>query len=266
MKKKVFYYDDAVNDDFAGTNIKKSVVDEHFEYIRDGVLWKICAFIAYYIIAFPLVWFFQRVILGLRFENKDAVKLCRDAPYFLYGNHTGWWDAFTPNLISIPRRNRIIVSADTVSIKGLRSVVQMLGAVPLPTAFRGMRQFVKAVDHHHKRCNITIYPEAHIWPYYTGVRPFSDASFEYPVKNNAPVYAFFTAYSKPKGFLSIFRPANMTVYVSDPFYPDTSLSQKAARRDLRDRVYEFMVEKSQHSTYSVYEYIDKSKEKSDVTV
>ncbi len=259
-EKKVIYYDDALNDDFAGTNINKTVVDETFPYIHTGFIWNILAFIVYYLIAFPLVWFFERAIMGIRFVNKAAVKKCRDTPYFLYGNHTGWYDAFTPNLISLPRRNRIIVAADTVSIKGLRSIVQMLGAVPIPTTAHGMKKFVQAVDHFHRRCNITIYPEAHIWPYYTGVRPFPDVSFGYAVKHNSPVFAFFTAYTAPKGIFSWLRKANITVYVSDPIFPDESLPPRQARKDLRDKVYAFMEEKSKLSDYEVCRYMPRSQQ------
>ena len=258
MAKKIIYYDDALNDDFAGTNIQKTVVDETFPYVHESPLWKAVAAVAYYGIAFPLVWFFERVILGMRFENKQAVKQCKDTPYFLYGNHTGWYDAFTPNLISLPRRNQIIVAADTVSIQGLRSIVQMLGAVPIPTTVKGMKTFVQAVDHFHKDCNITVYPEAHIWPYFTGVRPFPDTSFGYAVKYGCPVFAFFTAYSAPKGLLGKLRKAKITVYISDPIYPDPNLPPKAARKDLRDRVYAFMAEKSKLSDYEVYQYIPKN--------
>ncbi|MBQ7338673.1 MAG: 1-acyl-sn-glycerol-3-phosphate acyltransferase [Clostridia bacterium] len=259
-RKKVFYYNDEINDDFAGTSIRPCIVDEHFKYLHQSRIWNLCAFLVYYIIAFPLVWVFERVILRVRFVNKKAVKEFRDTPYFLYGNHTGWIDAFTPNLISLPRRNRIIVAADTVSIKGLKNITQMLGAVPVPTNLKGMKNFARAVDFHHQRCNITIYPEAHIWPYYTGVRPFSDVSFSYAVKHKCPVFAFFTAYTAPKGFLSHFRKANITVYVSDAFFPDEGLSDREARKDLRDKVYRFMLEKSKFSDYAVIEYIPKDQQ------
>lgn len=257
-KKKVFYYEDAAHDDFAGTNIHTAVVDETFPYIHTGILWKIGQFIAYYLFAYPLVWFFERVILGMRFVNKDAVKQCKDTPCYLYGNHTGWYDAFTPNVISLPhRRNCIVVGADTVSIKGLRGFVQMMGAIPLPTTMRGMKKFMQAMDHYHETCNITIYPEAHIWPYYTGVRPFPEASFGYAVKHNSPVFAFFTAYTKPTGLFGWCRKANITVYVSDPIFPDKTLSDREARKDLRDKVYAFMEEKSALSDYEVHTYIQK---------
>ena len=216
--KRVFYYDDELNNDFAGTNINQKPIGENFRFIHTGPLWKACSFFLYYMFAWPLVWFFMRVIMGERYVNKKAVKQCGDH-YFLYGNHTGFFDAFTPNLISLPTRNRIIVGPDTVSIPGIQSIVQMMGALPLGTTLGGMRKFYEAVEHYRKTSNITIFPEAHIWPYYTGVRPFTDASFAYPVKMHAPVIAFFVAYTKPTGLFVALKKANRTVYVSDPIYP-----------------------------------------------
>ncbi len=257
--KKVVYYDDEMNNDFAGMNIEKCTVDESFKYRHDGILWRVCAFILYHIIAYPLIWFYAVVILHVRFVNKSAVKKYRKTPYFLYGNHTGWVDAYTPNIISAPRKNNIIVAPDTVSIKGLKNIVQMLGAVPVPSGAHGLKKFSDAIDYHHKSCNITVYPEAHIWPFYNGVRNFSDDSFHYPIKYGCPTFAFFTAYTAPRGFLSFLRKANMTVYVSDAIFPDDGLEGSAARKNLRDKVYNFMLEKSKYSDYQVIEYIAQNK-------
>jgi len=259
--QKVFYYEDELSDDFAGLNIKRCTVDENFKYLREGLLWNVCSVVIYYFIAYPLIWFFMKVILQVRIVNKKALKQCKKTPCILYGNHTSFYDAFTPNLISFPRRNRIIVGAETVSIKGIKNLVQMLGAIPLPTKVSGMKKFVKAVDFHHKHCNITIYPEAHIWPYYNGIRPFPDASFGYAIRHNCPVVAFFTAYTKPKGFLSWLRKANITVYVSNPLYPDEGLTGREARKNLRDKVYNFMLEKSNLSDYEVIKYIRREKDR-----
>lgn len=262
-ERKTIYYKDERNDDFAGTSINSCEVDGSYRYIHKNPIWRAVAFFLYYAFALPLVWFFERVILRVRFVNKKAVKKCRTQHYFLYGNHTGWYDAFTPNLISAPTRCRIIVSPDTVSIKGLRTLVEMFGAIPTPTTVRAMRNFNSAIEHHRKSSNITVFPEAHIWPYYTGVRSFPDVSFTYPVRSGAPVIAFFTAYTPPKGFLACFRPANMTVYVSDPIYPNTALPPHEARAELRDKVYEFMSEKSRLSTYEVYNYVKQDAESED---
>lgn len=252
--EKVVYYTDELNDDFAGTDIEKKTVDENFPY-EHSLIWRFAAWIVYYGVAMPLIWLYERVLLRMRFVNKKAMKQVKGKPCFFYGNHTGFYDAFTPNILSFPRSNKIVVSSDTVSIKGLKNLTQMLGAVPVPTGRSGMKKFLQAIERHHKRSNVTIYPEAHIWPYYTGVRAFKSTSFCYPVKYGAPTIAFFTAYTAPKGFLSCFRKANATVYVSDPIYPDEGLTGKAAQQNLRDKVYAFMLEKSAYSDYAVIEYV-----------
>lgn len=255
---KIIYYQDALNDDFAGTNIKTKQVTKKFNYRFHGPIWRALSFVVYWVIAQPIIRFYERFLLQTKFVNKKAMKKLKGKTCFMYGNHTGFIDAFTPNILTIHRRNRIIVSADTVSIYGIKNIVQMLGAVPVPTTISGLGKFKNVIHKYHKRDHITIYPEAHIWPYYTGVRPFKDTSFNYPVQENAPVVVFFTAYSEPKGFLSKFRKANVTVYVSDPIYPDPDKPKKEAQKELRDKVYNFMLDCSiKHSNYNVIQYVKK---------
>ena len=103
--------------------------------------------------------------------------------------------------------------------------------------------------------NVTVYPEAHIWHYYNGVRSFGEGSFYYPVKFDTPTFAFFTAYTKPKGLFACFRKANITVYVSDPIFPDEGLPTQEKITDLRNKVYAFMVEKSKLSDYEAIKYV-----------
>ena len=155
--KRVVYYSDEANDDFMGTDIKARNIDASFKFVHKNVIWRALSFILYYFVAVPLVAIYERVILRVRFVNKRAVRALRHTPYFLYGNHTGYIDAFTPNMISFPKRNMIVTSPDAVSIKGLRNIVQMLGAIPTPNGMGGMKNFARAVEHH-KRANITVYP------------------------------------------------------------------------------------------------------------
>ena len=257
IPEKILYYEDELNDDFAGTHIQAKPIDEHFHYEHKNPIWRFFSFLFYYCIAFPLIWLYERVFLQVKFVNKKALKKIKGTPCFFYGNHTGFIDAFTPNLLSFPRSNKIVVSPDTVSIPCMKNIVQMLGAIPVPTHRKGFKNFLNAIERHHEKSNITIYPEAHIWPYYTGVRKFKSTSFAYPVKLKSPIIVFFTAYTHPKGFLSWFRKANVTVYVSEPIYPDENLTPKAAQNDLCEKAYTFMKEKSALSDYSVVAYVKK---------
>lgn len=255
-KKKTVYYRDPVHDDFAGTHIETNVIDKEYRY-QHGPLWRFCANILYYGIAFLPVWLIHRVILGIRFTNRRARKKVK-GPCFLYGNHTAISDAYTPALLSFPRRAAILAGADAFSIRGVRTFVQMLGGIAIPNRVSGMKHFMDAVTEAFQQGqDITVFPEAHIWPYYNGVRPFPATSFSYPVKMHAPVIAFLVAYTEPKGIDKLLhRKARKRIYLSDPFYPDQSLPYKEAQQKLRDEVYTFMERTArEHSTYAAIEYV-----------
>lgn len=249
------YYKDPLNDDFSGTKIKHGVLDETYDFVPKNFFYRMASHILR-AIAFPIIFLIEHVYLGINIRNRKALKGLKGA--YLYGNHTGWYDAFTPMLLAFPHQNKIIANPDAVSIKGLKTIVKMLGTIPLATNTAGMVRCIKDVDYCHRRGEyITVYPEAHIWPYYTGVRPFEATSFRYPVKDGAPVVVFFTAFSKPEGMTALYRKVRMTVYVSDPMYPDMSLAPKEAQKELRNRVYDFMQTCSQkYSTYGIVDYVN----------
>ena len=56
----------------------------------------------------------------------------------------------------------------------------------------------------------------------------------------------------------IFKKPAITIYCSDPMYANPILSRKAAKEDLRNRVYLWMKETAEK--YSTYEYIHYEKE------
>lgn len=249
---KTVYYD-SYNDDFAGTDIKTKAVEADFPYIHQNILWKASEFCLYHIIARPLVWLISKFWLGVRINGREKLKEL-DSPFFLYGNHTHLLDVFVPNMVTRNRKAHVVASADTVSIKGLRTVVQMLGAMPVPSTLRGMVNFRKAVRHNYENGHcIAIYPEAHIWPYCSFIRPFSETSFTYPAELNAPVVAMVTTYRKRKGIFAFSAKPAMTVTLSKPIYPRAELSRKEQAKDLRDKVFEFM--NSTAETIDSVEYI-----------
>ena len=258
-EKKVIYYSDILNDDFAGTNIHSKPIDKNYKYIRKNIVWRFFARLLY-LLVLPIISFYEAVLLGVRFKNGRAVRKLKKA-CFLYGNHTAIIDAYTSPVLSGLRGVKVLANPDAVSIKGIRTFVQMLGALPVANDYITTKNMLAAVEHYYKKGdNIAIFPEAHIWKYYTGVRPFKDSSFYYPVKLNAPVVAFFTAYSKPTGLFRKLKKADITVYVSDPIYPDLDKPLKIAQRELRNKVYAFMNEMSEkHSDYAVIEYVYKEK-------
>ncbi len=254
--KKIVYYSDPVNDDFAMTKIKKKFIDENYKFVPKSKLYTAwtCIIRA---LAYPVIFFIECIIHGVTFKNKKALKGIKGA--YVYGNHTSYLDAYTSNLVSFPVRQKIIANSDAVSIKFFGPTIKALGCIPIPDTVRGMSKFLKAVEYCHKRGeNITINPEAHIWPYYNGVRPFPATSFRYPVIDGAPVVAFFMAYQQPKGIEKLFRKVKRVVYISDVMYPDMTIPKKQAQKKIRDEVYNFMDECSKkYSTLEVIKYVYK---------
>ena len=128
----------------------------------------------------------------------------------------------------------------------------MLGAIPLGSTIKQSRDMAASVHGHISRGDlITIYPEAHIWPFYTGIRPFPAASFGYPARDGAPVYAMTSCYRKRR-FVAF---PKVVTYLDGPFYPDSSLPLPERKQRLRDQCHAAMVKRAEeNSTYAYYEY------------
>lgn len=194
----------------------------------------------YYIAALPLVSLIIKMINHTKVVNKKGLKQIKGG-FFLYGNHTHWSDAFLPHIMAAPKRTYVIAGPDAVSIKGIRNIVQMLGGLPVPTKPQALRPFSDAVRQRQAEgACVAIYPEAHIWPYYTGIRPFPPTSFVYPAELNAPVVAMVTRYRERKSIGGRLKTPAHTVILSDPMYPKEGLTVRQAQLDLHRRVAEFM--------------------------
>ena len=242
LHHRIVYYKDPLNDDFAGTEISQKKVDDNFVYVHENKLWRLCGTIFYYGIAYPLIFALAIIKRHVRVKNKKILKKVKGKGYFLYGNHTNIYDAFIPHVqVSRFKKTYIIANPDAVSIKGVKNLVMMLGALPTPSSPNSVKNFNAAIE---KRINqkrvIVIYPEAHIWPFYNGLRPFSDISFQYPAKLGAPVIAMVTTYRKPKRKIQKKRRPFIDITLSEPIYPNPELSQRENMKYLRDQVYNFM--------------------------
>ena len=83
-KKKIVYYDDPLNDDFAGTNINTQEIDKEFPFLPRFWLWRLGAWFLYYIIAIPIVFFYSLFIGGYRVRNQRVLRKLRKTGYFMY--------------------------------------------------------------------------------------------------------------------------------------------------------------------------------------
>ncbi|MBQ8174000.1 MAG: 1-acyl-sn-glycerol-3-phosphate acyltransferase [Clostridia bacterium] len=254
--QRIVYYDDERTDEFSGISRKTVTVDEKFPYLRRSLLFRFAAFFAYRVIMKPFAFLYCKLRFGLRAKGADALRSFRKKGYYLYANHTLMaGDAFIPNLLDFPQKTYIVVHPDNISLPVAGTFVTMCGAIPTPTTLHAHKPFREALSTRiSEGACVVIYPEAHIWPYCTRIREFSDVSFAYPVRDGAPVFSATVTYGKGR----IGKMPRVTVYVDGPFYPDTSLPPKQARARLRDEVHAAMSARAaEHSTYERIRYVQR---------
>lgn len=254
MEKRVIYYTDELNEEFSGIKRDTIKIDENYPYIRKNFFWQLGRFFVYRVFTRPFAYLYDKLKFSHKFVNKKVLSNVKGG-YFVYGNHTLMGaDAFIPNILNYPKTTYTVIHPDNISVKSTKTFIEMNGAFPIPATIGATRNFMNAMEKRCQKCAIQIYPEAHIWPFYTKVRPFKSVSFKYPVKFNKPCFCFTNTFHKKK-FSS--KPKVIT-YVDGPFYPNPNLPEKERVQDLRDRVYNAMKIREQLNTYEYITYIRKT--------
>jgi 1-acyl-sn-glycerol-3-phosphate acyltransferase len=251
--RKVYYYDDPVNDDFALTQVKVKPLPKKFKFYHRNWIYRFLSSILYFVIIVPILWCYAKLRYSFKIVGAKKLKKIRMSGYFLYGNHTMDEDGFLASVsFNLPKKTYVVCSQAVTSIFGIRWLLMSLGILPVPDGPEQASKFLEAVEYHYKhRGVVMIFPEAHIWPYCTRIRPFPDSSFTYPAQLNAPVVGMCTTFRQRKFFRHL--PPKVTIHVSDVFYPDMSKPLGERTKELRDQVYEFMEDTS--ASLDNYEYV-----------
>ncbi len=252
-KRTVIYYEDELNDEFSIAQITAKRIDSSYVYCHNSLFKKFTHFFWYRIVATPIAFLYTKIVFHHKIHGKKVFKNFKNTGYFMYGNHTqDIGDAFIPNMINFPKTNYVVVHPNNVSMPLLGKVTPSMGALPLPDDMAAYKNFLDAVKRRVKEKNtIVIYPEAHIWPFYTKIRPFTDVSFAYPVKHDVPSFCFTNTYQKRR----FSKKPKIVTYIDGPFYPNKELTIKEQKTDLRNQVYECMCKRAENSTVVRIKYV-----------
>ena len=252
---KVIYYSDELNDEFSEKKIETKKIDKNYKYVHKNPLWNLCSYLIQNVFSVPIKNLYSSIKFKIKYIGKEKLKPYKKQGYFIYGNHTqAFADTFITSRAVYPKRNFLIVNPANVSMKGLGTLVEMLGAIPIPTELNGMKKFIDTIKLRiGQGYSVTIYPEAHIWPYYTGIRNFKSVSFKYPVELDAPSFCMTNTYQKYGK-----NKVQIVTYIDGPFFVNKDLeNKKEMQEDLRNRIYETMVERSKNSNIEVIKYVKK---------
>lgn len=252
MKKRQTIYYTSFADDVVTSKNQNMQLPKDYEWVRKGLVEKI-KYKVWYSVIFIVATFYTKCILHIKVRNRKVLKESKNTGYFVYANHTQpTGDAFAPAWICRGKRINTIVSPANLGIPVLGRILPYVGALPIPGDIKGMKLFTEAIETRVKQKQaIIIYPEAHVWPYYTKIRPFPATSFRYPVEQNAPVFCMTTTYQKRH----ISQKPKITIYIDGPFVSNASQSRKEQRELLCEEIYTCMCRRSENSNYSYYEYV-----------
>ena len=245
-------YYKSYSDDFVESRDQSYRLPSDYIWIHENAAYRAFSEIVYRIGEIAS-FFYCRFVLHVRIRNRKILRQCRETGYFIYGNHTQpAGDAWIPIRAAAPRRGYAVVSPANLKVPILGPVLPYLGALPVPDSTGGMKKFQRAVEQRirEKSC-VAVYPEAHVWPWYTGIRPFGAVSFTFPVRCGVPSFCMTTTYQKRR----YRKKPKVTVYMDGPFYPDRKLKLKEQKKKLRDEIYHCMLWRSGENTcqYVTYE-------------
>lgn len=237
--KEIRYYTD-YSDDFVETSHQNIKLPNDYQWIKNGIGARLLSALTYSA-ALILGGLYCKTVLHVSFKNKSALKKVRGG-CFLYTNHTQpFGDVIIPALALFPKRIYTLASPANLGLKVIGKALPYLGALPVPDSISGIKKMSAAVSVRALQGNcIVVYPEAHVWEYYNGIRPFSDSSFTFPVKEGLPVYCMTAVYTEQR----FFKRPKLTAYIDGPFSPDPLLTKKEQAAALCSAVKEKMTERS----------------------
>ncbi|MCC8067773.1 MAG: hypothetical protein LIO94_11855, partial [Clostridiales bacterium] len=239
------------SDDFVKSTRQDETLPDDYRWIHKNIVYRLIS-AGLYCVALIFALFYCRLVLHIRVKNRKVLKKARKTGCFLYGNHTQpMGDVFGPALYCFPMRMSAIASPSNMGIPVIGKILPMLGGLFIPDSMGQMKKFMEAVRYHveKKRC-IVIYPEAHVWPWCTFIRPYQATAFRFPVLYDVPAFCMTTTYQQRKHG----RKPKIVVYIDGPFFAEPGKNKREQQMKLHDRIYACMESSSQESTCDYFRY------------
>lgn len=238
-------------EDFVQSARQHRTLPHDYLWIRTGPLHRSMSAVTY-ILCLLFGAIYLKAALRAQVRNRKVLKQAGRKGCVIYCNHTQpLGDPFVAGILAMPRRTYAVASAANLGIPVLGRILPTAGALPLPDNLGGMRRFLDAVRQRLEEGSaVVVFPEAHVWPWCTFVRPMPASAFAFAADNDVPAFSVTTTY-QPRTLRSKPR---ATFYVDGPFFADASLPRAQRRQDLGRRVHDTMVARSAESTCTYVRY------------
>ena len=245
-KHTIVYYS-SLTDDVVKNEQQNFTLPDNYQIIKHNPINYIMRFLAT-----GFAYLFTYGVMRVKVVGKDKLAKYKQQGYFIYGNHTQVLnDVFMPLTLFGWKQYYAIANQANWGIPFVGKFLLPYGGLPVGKNIKQAIHLLKSVKALTKdNAHIVIYPEAHVWPYYTKIRPFPETSFNFPIQANKASFVMTTTYQKNK-----FRKhPKITVYIDGPFFPDHSLPKKQQQKKLHNQVFHQLKERSKLSNYQYYQY------------
>lgn len=258
LKSRIAYYTDELNDDFGEIGLSRPDLPSNYQYVHHNIFRSFFGRLLYFVVAKPILaiyCFFH----GIRVQGKENLKGLKKTGAYIYANHVSHTDPFKFQVIaSNTRRVNIIGFTDVLTIPVVRTLLRMSGYLPVPNKgdLNNLRRLNDAVGYYvnKKHQFLVVYPEMHIWPYYTKIRHFDPTTLLYPATHPAPIVPAVTVWKKRGGN----KKPKQIVKFGKPIYPDATIDPNQNKDILFAQLYQAMDELSRsEEQYSYIQYIKK---------
>lgn len=249
---KIHYYK-SFDQDFSESKQQNYKLPKDYRWISHNPARRIVEAILYPLVLI-YVFCYQKFYAHVKIIGKKNLKKAKKHGYFVYSSHTQvFGDVINHFMTVFPRRPHLICSPSNLGIVAIGRYLPLLGAMPIPDNIHQLQEFNSAINTRLKQGKAIItYPEAHVWPWYTGIRPAaSPAAYHYPATTNAPVFVATTTYQHSK----FHKKPKITIYLDGPVRYDHNLPRKEKARAIQAEVECIMTKRAaNHSNYSYIEY------------
>ncbi len=198
----------------------------------------------YYMIAIPILGFFDTVVFGLRVRGRKNIQMLKGKGAVVVCNHVHNLDCTFLALLDTPRKSVFTSMEILFSQPVVGPLIHCLGSVPVPAVPSKMRRFIcELTDAVKSGRLVCIYPEGELIPYCTQLRSFKEGAFTIAAKAGAPVIPVMITERENKGLWKILkRKPCLTITAGEPLYPDSNMEPRFAARDLCSRAFSRMSE------------------------
>lgn len=244
---KVNYYK-SYDEDFVKSANQNYALNSNFKWYHKNPFYHFGSFLCH-IIFIIIANIYSRLFLHVHIHNRELLK--KEKGYFLFANHTQMiGDILNPVLMTVPVHPYFVCSPANLGIPVLGKILPLAGALPIPDSLSKLKELKNAINLYiNKGKCIVIYPEAHLWPYCTFIRPHSKSAFHFPYENHAKSFVATTTYRK-----GIFEKPIIDIYIDGPYMADYTLDKKEAINKLHNEIYNIMSERSKLNTYEFITY------------